>query len=164
MLKQSFENIAQNIKELEEEKNMGKIIKQYNKINSDIKNTNAEILSLKKEFEDNENQETTELIDDETFQKYVQEINDEKIQKILNDENIKTQIEEYKKITIKINCCKKYLESKKINIIECDKNETKKSSKFYESNKKETKVLSKKSKKKNISSSDSSSESTSDSD
>ena len=164
MLKKSFENIAQNIKELEEEKNMGKIIKQYNKINSDIKNTNTEILSLKKEFEDSENQESSELIDDETFQKYVQEISDDKIQKILGDENIKTQIEEYKKITKKINCCKKYLESKKINIIECDKNddnnkkETNKTLKNYENKKKETK------KKKNISSSDSSSESTSDDD
>ena len=46
----TFDTIKDRIKELEEEKNISNIIKKYNKINSDIKTLNTEILNLKKEF------------------------------------------------------------------------------------------------------------------
>lgn len=123
MQKNKIEDITKEIKELENEKNIGNIMKKYNKINGDIKTLNTEILNLKKEFEEMSDTEGAE-ISDETFEKYNGEISDEKINNIINDKNLKSQIDEYKKIILKINSCKKFLESKKMSITECDKKQT----------------------------------------
>jgi hypothetical protein len=124
----TFDTIKDKIKELEDEKNISNIIKKYNKINSDIKVLNTEILNLKKEFEEI-GEDKEEEIGEETFKKYSEEISDDKINKILDEVNLKLQMDEYKKIILKINACKKFLESKKMNITECDKNDTQKQTK-----------------------------------
>lgn len=120
MLKVSLQNISKEVDDLEQEKNIGKIMKNYNKINNDIKKLNNYITTIKKEFE-NSDLEIKEITEEELFQKYSAEITDEITEEILKEENLETQIEKYKIMLGKINSCKKYLETQKLNIIECDK-------------------------------------------
>jgi hypothetical protein len=115
-------DISKDISELETEKNLGKIIKQYNKINTDIKNTSSKIYSLKQKFDEEIVSNTTDIdqITEEQYEQFSKELSGEDVNKILSLEDLDTQIDEYKKLLKKINSCKNYLESKKMKIIECD--------------------------------------------
>lgn len=119
MQKEKIDEMMTEIKSMDNEKNIGIIMKKYNKINDDIKILNSEILNLKKEFEET-SENTNVEIDDETFKKYSEEISDEKINIVLDEKNLKKQIDEYKKIVFKINACQQFLESKKMNVVEID--------------------------------------------
>jgi hypothetical protein len=129
-------DISNEITELENEKNLGKIVKSYNKLNNDLKNTNTKIQILKQNFEQKsdekqeskDNKISLEIKEDEYLQ-FANELSEEEISKIINCDDLEVQIEDYKKMLKKLNLCKEYLESKKMNIIECDKEQDKKKDK-----------------------------------
>ena len=62
-IKSSLNIISKDINDLESEKNLEKIVKQYNKINMDIKNTGGKIHKLKLKLED-DNVSGDEINDD----------------------------------------------------------------------------------------------------
>jgi hypothetical protein len=114
--------ISKDINELEDEKNLGKIIKQYNKINNDIKTASNKLSTLTRLFEDdNTLMNNCCEINDEEYDKYIKSFSENEINKIMENDDLEKQIEEYKILQKKINQCKKYLDSRKTNIIECDK-------------------------------------------
>jgi hypothetical protein len=119
-IKLLLDNVSQKIEDLDQEKNIDKILKQYNKNIEDIKFINDNILLLKHKFENNII-DISQIISEEQYEIYCKELTEEKINKIIDCDNISEQIEEYKHTHALMNQCKKYLESKKINIVECDK-------------------------------------------
>ncbi len=160
-IKNTLLNISKDISELENEKNLGKIVKEYNKINSDIKNASSRIHTLRHSFENNDFSLNDNKIKEEEYQEFLKELSEEEINKLINCDDLELQIEDYKKLLKKLNSCKEYLETKKINIIECDKNvENKEKEKEKEKEKKIQNLKPKpkiKSKVKKVSSSSSSS-------
>jgi hypothetical protein len=168
-IKNALGDISREILDIENEKNLGKIVKQYSKINTDIKNAGARIYTLRQVFENDDISLNKNEINEEQYQTYTKELSEEEINKIIGCEDLELQIEDYKKLLKKLNSCKEYLNSKKINIVECDKNIDKDDKDIKENQKKNQKFKSKpkpknsinsiNSKKKNLSSSSSESES-----
>lgn len=119
-IKQSLNEISNDISQLEKEKNISVIMKQYNKINTDIKNTSSKIYKLKNKFEDINKGNDKNNITEEQYEEIKKKLSEDEIAKILNCDDLDLQIEEYQKMHNNIELCKKYLESKKINVINCD--------------------------------------------
>lgn len=124
-MRDKLSEISKEISNLEKEKNLGQIVKQYNKINDDIKKTSSLIHELQNKIRsmDNGNPEenkNTEIMNDDQYEIYEKELSNEEVNKILNCEDLEIQIENYKKMLRKFNSCQNYLEGKKTIIIECD--------------------------------------------
>jgi hypothetical protein len=124
-IKDTIYNISKNLSNLDNEKNLAKIVKKYNKNNTEIKYVQEKICELKQEFENcitMPNIINLDDINEKQYQIYYKELCENTINEIINNGDLELQIEEYKKNLEKINYCKKYLESIKIKIINCDNN------------------------------------------
>jgi hypothetical protein len=125
-IKDTLTGICKDISSLEKEKNLGKIVKNYNKINDDIKNTFQIIHELQNKIRDlekigSEQNNIIEIFDDSQYESYEEELSNNKIDNIINNDNLAEQIDCFKNLITKLNSCKKYLESKKTIIIDCGK-------------------------------------------
>ena len=122
-MKNILDSISKNITELDSKINLVTFIEKYNKINLDIKSVDSQIEILKKKFEDTTtlqlSQPQNELTE-EQYLDYLKDISENEIHKIINCEDIDSQVDQYKNLLHKINLCKKYIELKKMKIIECD--------------------------------------------
>jgi hypothetical protein len=112
--------VSKRINQLQEEKNLSVIMKEYNEINSKIKKMLTKVNKLKTKFEENINNDKKD-IDDEKYEDYLKIFSSDNIDKIISSNDIDYQITEYRKLVKSADNCKQYLENKKLTIIECDK-------------------------------------------
>jgi hypothetical protein len=115
----SITSIEEKLKELNKCVNLGDILKQNKNVEIDINKLEGKIKNLQNEVEklnENDEDDKSDLIDDEKYQKYVLDI-----EKYVNDfdnlHDVEKQVETYKKMLHKIKLCEEYLNSKKIEII-----------------------------------------------
>lgn len=118
-IKNMLEDITKEITLLDDEKNLYKMTKQYDKISNSLKKSGKMIHKLNDKFKSININNTDNNIDDVQYELYTNEFENE-IEKIINNENLEYQIENYEKISNKLDLCKKYLESQKMIIINCD--------------------------------------------
>jgi DNA repair ATPase RecN len=115
-----FTSISNQIDKLENLTNFKDIIKKNKIITNDISLLSDKIDKLKKifNFENNENNEINELIEvnNNTYEKYICEI-DDFVNTFDDNCDIEELINNYNSINIKINSCEKYLDDKKMEII-----------------------------------------------
>lgn len=112
-------SIVQDINKLENEQNLGKLLASHNKIKNKIIKLNNKITNLKAQV-DNEYEFEPKELSDEEYELLIQEI-----YQLLNNNSetlIEKQVEEYISLITKIHYCKTYLQTKKLTIVECDKN------------------------------------------
>lgn len=116
-MKSSLEAISNDIEKLDTEKNLDCKIKLHNKINSNIDIMKNKLILLKDNIDTNLESLSQDNIDENTYSLYLNEISDDELNKIMNSDDLDLQIEKYKILINKINLCKKYLESKKMQVI-----------------------------------------------
>jgi hypothetical protein len=122
--------IGKNLNELSEQTKLNEILKQYSDTQKKIELTDSQLKSLKQTFDDISTDENKQknIIDEETYERYISDVDD--LLKEMENDSIENQIDLYKKIVKKTSACKKYLQSKKMSIIECDpKEQTKENTK-----------------------------------
>lgn len=123
-IKVTLNEITKEISNLETEKNLGQIVKQYNKINDDIKKTSLVILDLQNKIRSFDTMKIEDqnmlIMNDDEYELYEKELSNDEINKVINCDDLEMQIEIYQKMLYKLNSCKMYLENKKTVIIECN--------------------------------------------
>ena len=121
MLENYLEKISDELTSLSKSTNLNVTLDKFKSVENLLSNANEQYNLNKLEFEDNEkNNDIIKNIDDETYEKFSKDIT--KIYETNWDKlNIETQIKKYKILNKKIKQCELYLKSKKLEIINCDK-------------------------------------------
>jgi len=114
----TLNNLAQDIDELEDQKNLNTIVKQYETITQDLISANNIVIDLKNKL--NKNADTITVCNtDAKYEKLMDEIFaiNENYRNIINNDDIEAQIEKYIELDSKISACKQYLENKQLTFI-----------------------------------------------
>lgn len=116
-----LDDISKEIENLSKNTKLKDIIKKYKNISEGLDDVKEKIMNTKNIFENIDvKKELKDIIDDETYDRYVKEIFDilEKIEKLPLEESIS----KYKIVLRKSALCENYLKSKKMEIIDCVNN------------------------------------------
>ena len=117
-IQEQLDLISSELDELNESTKLKDIFKKHKDIKKKIGIANDKLENLEKIF-NSEMIENSEIINDETYETYSKDISlilDDDIEQI----PVEILINKHKDIMQKINMCEKYLESKKMEIINCD--------------------------------------------
>ena len=117
-IQEQLDLISSELDELNESTKLKDIFKKHKDIKKKIGIVSDKLENLEKLF-DSEIIENSEIINDETYETYSKEISlilDDDIEQL----PVEILINKHKDIMQKINMCQKYLESKKMEIINCD--------------------------------------------
>lgn len=118
-IEQELINISEELTTLNQTSKLQDILKKHNVITTNLDMMTDKINLIKSSFESTTDN-SKEIIDDETYNKYSQEISTV-FETNFDQMDIETMISAYKTISKKIYSCDNYLKSKKIEIIDCDK-------------------------------------------
>ncbi len=110
--------ISNEINKINKSTKLKDILKKHKEIKTYISSTTKKITTIEELFE-SEIEESKEIIDDETYEKYSKDIADI-VELDINDFTVETLVKKYRSTTKKIICCENYLKSKKMEIIYCD--------------------------------------------
>jgi hypothetical protein len=119
-------DISSNIEQLEDEKNIGNILKTHENVNKKIKNAEMQLNKLKNKFEKTEFE--SKQLSDTQYEKIINNLSTLNIESLCETKDLETLIDDYYELQSQINSCNEYLKKKKSQIINCDleKNSTKK--------------------------------------
>ena len=118
-IESDLESISEELTKLSKATKLKDILKKHKTIKTNLDDVSNKINLIKSSFE-LANENSKDVIDDETYDKYSKEILD-LLETDFDNLDIDTQVKKYKILSKKIMCCDNYLKSKKIEIIDCDK-------------------------------------------
>lgn len=122
-MQKEIDQISDELVKLSKATKLKDILKKHKNIKNNLNNAQENLNLLKNNFESNDVEKETQMvqIDDDTYEKYSKEILDT-FEIDFDKIDIETQIKKYKLLSKKISSCDNYLKTKKMEIINCDKN------------------------------------------
>jgi hypothetical protein len=119
-LSDKIKEIDEDLDTLSHETNLNVILAKYTEAQNKINNTEKTLKEIRLNFDtvcEKEIQSQKSLTDND-FGEYIK-LTEQEITEIENY-SLEKQIEKYEKICKRLACCKKYLQSKKMEIVKCD--------------------------------------------
>lgn len=120
---EKMSEIEECLQNINKTNNLSKILKGHDKIKVKINNIGEKLKQTKQHFETIKNSVVLEKIDDDTFEEFMEDINNEMTQDF-NEIEIDILVCKYKKILEKIKSCEKYLKDKKMEVMYCKESDT----------------------------------------
>ncbi len=111
--------VDQDIQDLTKNNNLGEILKKYELTKNNISEITEKLKQTKQQFESIKSNVSIEKITSDTFDEYMDDLNDDDLITDMNELDIESQIAKYKELLGKIKSCEKYLKEKKMEIITC---------------------------------------------
>ena len=115
-----LKEIENDLNILSHETNLNIILTKYTEARNKINSTEKTLKEIKTNFDvvcDKDIQSSKSLTDSD-YEEYIK-LTEQEIGEIENC-SLEKQIEKYEKICKRLSCCKKYLQSKKMEIVKCD--------------------------------------------
>lgn len=116
---ETLTKISEDLTKLSKSTKLKDILKKHKHIKQELSIVSDQINQSKTLFE-SEIETSTEIIDDDTYEKYTKDITDV-MDLDLDELDLETQIKKYRSVAKKILCCENYIKSKKMDLIDCDK-------------------------------------------